>query len=90
MGLDFVTGQFVDPVFIGRTTGLTPIAIIVAATFWSWLWGPVGFVLATPLTIVLVVLGRHFQELKFFDILLGDEPALSEPQALGGLCSSGQ
>jgi hypothetical protein len=52
----------------------------MAATFWAWLWGPVGLVLATPLTVVLVVLGRHVEGLKFFDVLLGDEPALSESQ----------
>jgi predicted PurR-regulated permease PerM len=79
--LEGVTGQAIEPVFEGRTTGLTPVAIIVAATFWAWIWGPVGLVLATPLTVILVVLGRHVEALKFFDILLGDEPALSESQA---------
>ena len=80
--LEGVTGQVIEPVFEGRTTGLTPVAIIVAATFWAWVWGPVGLVLATPLTVILVVLGRHVEALKFFDILLGDEPALSESQSL--------
>ena len=78
--LEGLTGQVIEPIFEGRSTGLTPIAIIVAATFWAWLWGPVGLVLATPLTVVLVVLGRHVEALKFFDVLLGDEPALSELQ----------
>jgi predicted PurR-regulated permease PerM len=82
VALEGVTGQVVEPIFEGRTTGLTPIAIIVAATFWAWLWGPIGLVLATPLTVILVVLGRHVEALKFFDILLGDEPALSEAQVL--------
>jgi hypothetical protein len=50
--LEGVTGQVIEPVFEGRTTGLTPIAIVVAATFWAWLWGPVGLVLATPLTVI--------------------------------------
>jgi predicted PurR-regulated permease PerM len=80
VALEGVTGQVIEPVFEGRTTGLTPIAIVIAATFWAWLWGPVGLVLATPLTVMLVVLGRHVEALKFFDILLGDEPALSESQ----------
>jgi predicted PurR-regulated permease PerM len=80
--LEGVTGQVIEPVFEGRTTGLTPVAIIVAATFWAWIWGPVGLVLATPLTVILVVLGRHVEGLKFVYILLGDEPALSESQAL--------
>jgi predicted PurR-regulated permease PerM len=78
--LEGVTGQVIEPVFEGRSTGLTPIAIIIAATFWAWLWGPVGLVIATPLTVVLVALGRHVEALKFFDVLLGDEPALSESQ----------
>jgi predicted PurR-regulated permease PerM len=81
-GLEGVTGQVIEPIFEGRSTGLTPVAIIVAATFWAWIWGPVGLVLATPLTVILVVLGRHVEALKFFDILLGDEPALSESEAL--------
>ena len=81
-GLEGITGQVIEPVFEGRTTGLTPVAIIVAATFWAWIWGPVGLVLATPLTVILVVLGRHVEALKFFDILLGDEPALSESESL--------
>ena len=80
--LEGVAGQVIEPVFEGHTTGLTPVAIIVAATFWAWIWGPVGLVLATPLTVMLVVLGRHVEGLKFFHILLGDEPALSESQAL--------
>jgi predicted PurR-regulated permease PerM len=82
VALEGVTGQAVEPIFEGRSTGLTPMAIIVAAAFWAWLWGPVGLVLATPLTVILVVLGRHFEALKFFDVLFGDEPALSESQVL--------
>jgi hypothetical protein len=78
--LEGVTGQVIEPVFEGRSTGLTPVAIVVAATFWAWIWGPVGLVLATPLTVMLVVLGRHVDALKFFDILLGDEPPLSDSQ----------
>ena len=81
-GLEGVTGQFVEPLFEGRTTGLTPVAIVVAATFWGWIWGPIGLVMATPLTVVLVVLGRHFETLKAFDIVLGDSPALSDAETL--------
>jgi len=80
VALEGVTGQVIEPIFHGRSTGLTPIAIIMAATFWAWLWGPVGLVLATPLTVVLVVLGRHVEALNFFEILLGDEPALSDSE----------
>jgi predicted PurR-regulated permease PerM len=78
--LEGLAGQVIEPIFQGRSTGLTPVAIIMAATFWAWLWGPVGLVLATPLTVVLVVLGRHVEALNFFEILLGDEPALSESE----------
>lgn len=67
-----VTGYVVEPLFYGRSTGLTPIAVVVAAIVWTWLWGPVGLILSTPLTLCLVVLGRHVRSLAFFDILLGD------------------
>jgi predicted PurR-regulated permease PerM len=80
LGLELITGQLIEPVIQGHSTGLSPVAVVVAATFWAWLWGPVGLVLAVPLTVVLVVLGRHVDELKFFDVLLGDKPALSEAQ----------
>ena len=80
LGLEVVTSQLVEPVIQGHSTGLAPVAVIVAATFWAWLWGPVGLVLAVPLTVVLVVLGRHVDALKFFDVLLGDKPALSEAE----------
>jgi hypothetical protein len=80
LGLEAVTGQVVEPVFEGHSTGLSPVAVVVAATFWAWLWGPVGLVLATPLTVILVVLGRHVDALKFLDVLFGDEPALSEAE----------
>jgi hypothetical protein len=80
LGLEVVTSQLVEPVIQGHSTGLSPVAVVVAATFWAWLWGPVGLVLAVPLTVILVVLGRHVNALKFFDILLGDKPALSEAE----------
>lgn len=70
-------GYVIEPMIYGRSTGLSPAAVIVAAIFWTWLWGPVGLVLSTPLTLCLVVLGRHFEALEFLDVLLGDRPALS-------------
>jgi len=82
LGLEAITGQVIEPVFEGHLTGLSPVAVVVAATFWAWLWGPVGLVLATPLTVILVVLGRHVEALKFLDVLFGDEPALSEAECL--------
>ena len=78
--LELLASQVLEPVIFGRSSGLSPVAIIVAASFWTWLWGPVGLVLATPLTICLVVVGRHVDRLQFLDIMLGDQPALTPSQ----------
>jgi predicted PurR-regulated permease PerM len=75
-----VVGQVVEPMVYGRTTGLSPVAVVVSATFWTALWGPIGLVLATPLTVCLVVLGRHVDRLSFLDVMFGDRPALSPPE----------
>src|ERR1700755_3355439 len=64
----------------GRSTGLSPVAVVVSATFWTALWGPIGLVLATPLTVCLVVLGRHVERLAFLDVMFGDRRALSPPE----------
>jgi predicted PurR-regulated permease PerM len=80
--LELLAGQVLEPVIFGHTSGLSPVAIVVAASFWTWLWGPVGLVLATPLTVCLVVVGRHVDRLQFLDIMLGDQPALSPSQLL--------
>ncbi len=72
-----IMGQFIEPLVYGRSTGLTPVSVVVATIFWTWLWGPIGLILATPLTLCLVVLGRHVDRLEFLDVLLGDRPALS-------------
>ena len=72
-----LVGYGLEPLLHGQTTGLSPIAIIISATFWTWLWGPVGLILATPLTVCLTSLGRHVDRLAFFDILFGAAPALS-------------
>jgi predicted PurR-regulated permease PerM len=73
-----LTGYVVEPLLYGHSTGLSPVSVIVAAVFWTWMWGPVGLILSTPLTLCLVVMGRHVKSLEFFDVLLGDRPALSE------------
>jgi predicted PurR-regulated permease PerM len=73
-------GQVVEPWVYGHRTGVSSLAIIVAATFWTLLWGPVGLLLSTPLTLCLVVLGRHVDQLQFLDVLLGDKPALAPEQ----------
>jgi predicted PurR-regulated permease PerM len=75
--LELVSNNVVEPWLYGSSTGLSPIAVIVAAVFWTWLWGPVGLFLSTPLTVCLAVIGRHFPHLDFFYILLADEPVLS-------------
>lgn len=75
-----LVGHILEPLLYGRSTGLSPVAVVAAATFWTWLWGPIGLVLATPLTLCLVVLGRHVDQLDFLDVMLGDRPALSGPE----------
>ena len=72
-----IMGHVVEPAVYGHSTGLAPFSVIVAAIFWTWLWGPIGLILATPLTLCLVVLGRHVERLEFLDVLLGDRPALT-------------
>ena len=70
-------GHVLEPLLYAHGTGLSPVAVIASATFWTWLWGPIGLILATPLTICLVVLGRYVDRLKFLDVMFGDEPALT-------------
>ena len=76
-----IVGYVVEPLLYGHSTGLSPISVIVAAVFWTWIWGPIGLILSTPLTLCLVVLGRHVKSLEFFDVLLGDRPALSATES---------
>jgi predicted PurR-regulated permease PerM len=75
-----VVGHVVEPMLYGHSTGLSPVAVVASATFWTALWGPIGLVLATPLTVCLVVLGRHVDRLEFLDVMFGDRPALSPPE----------
>ena len=78
--IEVVFAQLVEPQLYGHATGLSPLSVVIAAIFWSWIWGPVGLVLSTPLTLCLVVAGRYFQALNIFEILLGEIPALTLPQ----------
>jgi len=78
--VELIAAQLVEPELYGHTTGMSPLSVVVAAIFWSWLWGPVGLVLSTPLTLCLVVAGRHIKALSFLDIMLGDTQALTTPQ----------
>lgn len=75
-------GHVVEPVVYGQSTGLSPFAVVISAIFWTWVWGPVGLLIATPLTLCLVVLGRHVERLEFLDVLLGDRPALTPAENL--------
>jgi predicted PurR-regulated permease PerM len=72
-----IIGEGVEPWLYGRNTGLSPIAVVISATFWTWLWGIVGLVLSIPITVCLVVLGRHVERLAFLDVIFGDAPPLT-------------
>ncbi len=72
-----IVGHIIEPLAYGHSTGMSPVSVVLSAIFWSWIWGPIGLLLATPLTLCLVVLGRHIDRLEFLDVLLGDRPALT-------------
>jgi predicted PurR-regulated permease PerM len=74
--LELLTSQVMEPLLLGHSTGVTPVALLIAAVFWTWLWGPVGLAMSTPLTTCLVVLGKYVPYLEFLSILLGDEGKL--------------
>jgi predicted PurR-regulated permease PerM len=74
---EVVMGQAVEPLVYGHSTGLSPLAVIVAAIFWTWIWGPIGLIISTPLTLCLVLVGRYAERLEFLDVLFGDRPALT-------------
>ena len=78
--LDIVVGQLVEPHLYGHATGLSPLSVVVAAIFWSWLWGPAGLILSTPLTLCLLVAGRHMKGLGVLELLLGNAQPLTLPQ----------
>ena len=77
---ELTMGQVVEPLVFGHGTGVSPLAVIISTVFWTWLWGPLGLILAMPMTVCLAVLGRHVEGLEFFEVLLGDEPALTPEQ----------
>ncbi len=79
--VELIVGQVLEPLLYGHSTGVSPVAVVVAAMFWTWLWGPIGLLLSTPLTVCLDVLGRHVEWLRFLDILLGSKPALNPAQS---------
>jgi len=78
--LDIIVGQLVEPHLYGHATGLSPLSVVVGAIFWSWLWGPAGLILSTPLTLCLLVAGRHVKGLGALEVLLGNSQPLTLPQ----------
>lgn len=80
--VELVTSNIIEPWFYGQRTGVSPLAVIVSAMFWTWLWGPMGLIIATPLTVCLVVIGHHVPSLRLFPILFGDKPVLAESAKL--------
>lgn len=80
--LELVTNNLIEPLTYGKAAGISTVALLIAATFWSWIWGPMGLVLSVPLIVVLAVIGRHVPQLEALSILLGDEPALSPAETL--------
>lgn len=80
--IELISNNIIEPWLYGAHTGLSPLAVIISAIFWSWLWGPLGLMLSTPLTVCLVVLGRHVPQFAFLDVLLGNEAVLEPHEKL--------
>jgi predicted PurR-regulated permease PerM len=80
--LELISNNVVEPLLYGTSTGLSAMSLIAAATFWTVLWGPVGLILSTPLTVCILVIGRYLPQLQFFETLLGAAPALDTPTRL--------
>jgi predicted PurR-regulated permease PerM len=80
--VELISNNFVEPWVYGAGTGVSPLAILVSALFWTWLWGPVGLMLSTPLTVCLIVMGKYVPQLQFLHLLFGDAPGLSPPARL--------
>lgn len=74
--IELIVSYFIEPIFYGHRTGVSPLALIIAAIFWTWLWGPMGLILAVPLTVCMVVIGTYIPKFKSLNILFGDRKAL--------------
>jgi predicted PurR-regulated permease PerM len=74
--VELVAANVVEPLLFGHRTGVAPVALLIAVAFWTWIWGPIGLLLSTPMTVCLVVIGQHVPRFKFLALLLGDEPAM--------------
>ncbi|WP_264293936.1 AI-2E family transporter [Diaphorobacter aerolatus] len=77
--LEVISNNVIEPWLYGSSTGLSAMSLIVAATFWTAMWGPIGLIMSTPLTVCLLVIGKYLPQLAFLDILLGSQPVLDEP-----------
>ena len=80
LALELVASMVVEPWLYGQSAGVSPVGLLVAVIFWTWLWGSVGLLLATPLTVCLIVLSKHLPSMGFLVLLMGDDPVL-EPKA---------
>ncbi len=76
--VELVTANVIEPYLYGHSTGIAPMAVIIAAAFWTWLWGTTGLLLATPLTVCIAVMGKYLPALSFLDVLLGDRPPIAD------------
>ncbi len=83
--LETILNSFLEPILYGRTTGVTALGLLIAALFWTWLWGLLGLILSTPITVSLAVLGKYVPALRFFSTLMGEDAEL--PQDIRGSIS---
>ncbi len=77
--LELLNNMFLEPLLYGDSAGVSEVALLVMIAFWTWLWGPIGLLLATPLTVCLVVVSKYIPEMEFVVLLLGDEPVMERP-----------
>lgn len=80
--IEMISNTFIEPWAYGSSTGVSPIGILVSALIWAWMWGPIGLLLATPMTVCLVVMGRYVPQLSIFHVMLGDDPVISDEARL--------
>jgi predicted PurR-regulated permease PerM len=80
--IELVTNMLLEPILYGRSTGISSLGVVVAAVFWAWIWGPVGLILAVPLTVVLLVIGKHVPQLAVLNHLFGENAEVPKPVRL--------
>ena len=86
LAIELTASNVIEPRLYGHSIGVSEVALLVAAALWAFLWGPIGLILSSPLTVCLVVLGKYVPQLKFLDVLLGDEPALTRTSPFTSGC----